>query len=144
MFKHIVVPLDGSTFSEEAVGPALSLGEKYGAKVTLLTVMLRIPESRLHIPMLDAQSEERGLRYLEEICTAQQDTPSVSIDLVVRLGMPAESIAEFAHETQADLIVMSTHGTTGMDRSRPTLGSTAWKLMHHLPCPILLIAPKPG
>ena len=142
MFTHVVVPLDGSTFSEVAIEPALSLGEKYHAKVTLLTIMLRIPESRFHIPMFDAQSEERGRHYLEEIRTARQETSSVSIDIVVRLGMPAESIEEFALETQADLIVMSTHGTTGMERSRPTLGSTAWKLMHHPPCPILLITPR--
>jgi nucleotide-binding universal stress UspA family protein len=139
MFTHILVPLDGSAFSETAVEPALSLGEKYGAKVTLFTVMLRIPESRLHVPMYDQQSEERGRHYLEEIRTARGSASPVPIDIVVCLGTPAESIAAFALEAQADLIVMSTHGTTGIDRNRPTLGSTAWKLMHHPPCPILLI-----
>jgi nucleotide-binding universal stress UspA family protein len=140
MFTHIVVPLDGSAFSEMAIKPALSLGEKYSAKVTLLTVMLRIPESRLHVPMYDQQSEESGRHYLEEIRAAEGEAP-VPIDIAVRLGTPAESIDAFALETQADLIVMSTHGTTGMDRDRPTLGSTAWKLMHHAPCSILLITP---
>lgn len=143
MFTHIVVPLDGSTFSEAAVEPALSLGEKYHAKVTLLTVMLRIPASRFHIPMFDAQSEERGRRYLEEIRTARQETSPVSVDIAVRLGTPAESIEEFVLEARADLIVMSTHGMTGMDRRRPTLGYTAWKLMHHPPCPILFMTARP-
>ena len=139
MFTHILVPLDGSAFSETALEPALSLGEKYGAKVTLFTVMLRIPASRLHVPLYDQQSEERGRHYLEEIRTVRGQASPVPIDIVVRLGTPAESIAAFALEAQADLIVMSTHGTTGIDRSRPTLGSTAWKLMHHPPCPILLL-----
>ena len=139
MFTQIVVPLDGSAFSETAIAPALSLGEKYRAKVTLFTVMLRIPESRLHVPLYDQQSEERGRQYLEEIQTARGQASPVAIDIVVRLGTPAESIAAFALEVHADLIVMSTHGTTGIDRSRPTLGSTAWKLMHHPPCPILLL-----
>jgi len=139
MFTQIVVPLDGSAFSETAIAPALSLGEKYRAKVTLFTVMLRIPESRLHVPLYDQQSEERGRQYLEEIQTARGQASPVAIDIVVRLGTPAESIAAFAREVHADLIVMSTHGTTGIDRSRPTLGSTAWKLMHHPPCPILLL-----
>lgn len=57
----------------------------------------------------------------------------------MRLGTPAESIETFAREARADLIVMSSHGTTGTDRSRPTLGSTAWKLMHHAPCPVWLM-----
>lgn len=138
MFTHILVPLDGSTFSETAIEPALSLGGKYSAKVTLLTVMLRIPESKLHVPIYDQQSEERGRQYLEEIRASQGGALSVPIDIAVRLGTPVESIEAFALETQVDLIVMSTHGTTGTDRRRPTLGSTAWKLMHHPPCPILL------
>ena len=144
MFTHILVPLDGSAFSETAVAPALSLGEKYGAKVTLLTVILRIPESRLHVPLYDQQSEERGQHYLEEIRTTRANASPVGIDTVVRLGTPAESIEAFALEAQVDLIVMSTHGTTGTDRNRPTLGSTAWKLMHHPPCPVLLIGPTPS
>ena len=141
MFPHILVPLDGSAFSDTAVKPALSLGEQYRAKVTLFTVMLRIPESRLHVPMYDQQSEEGGRHYLETIRAAQGEAPPVPIDIAVRLGTPAESIEAFAREAHADLIVMSTHGTTGTDRARPTLGSTAWKLMHHAPCPILLMPP---
>ena len=139
MFTHILVPLDGSAFSETAIETALSLGDKYNAKVTLLTVMLRIPESKLHVPMYDEQSEERGRHYLEALRASQRETTPVSMDIAVRLGTPAESIEAFALETQVDLIVMSTHGTTGTDRSRPTLGSTAWKLMHHAPCPVLLM-----
>ena len=139
MFTHILVPLDGSAFSETAVEPALSLGVKYRAKVTLFTVMLRIPESKLHVALYDQQSEARGRHYLEELRATRGEEATVPIDVAVRLGTPAESIAAFAREAQVDLIVMSTHGTTGTDRSRPTLGSTAWKLMHHAPCAVLLM-----
>jgi nucleotide-binding universal stress UspA family protein len=139
MFTHILVPLDGSAFSETAIEPALSLGDKYNAKVTLFTVMLRIPESKLHVALFDQQSEERGRRYLEELRSTRGEGSTASIDIAVRLGTPAECIAAFAREAGADLIVMSTHGTTGTDRSRPTLGSTAWKIMHHAPCPVLLM-----
>lgn len=63
-------------------------------------------------------------------------TASVPVDLVVTHGLPAERIAEVAMESQADLMVMSTHGTTG---TRYTLGSTAWKILQDAPCPVLLI-----
>ena len=144
MFNHILVPLDGSDFSESAVKTALSLGEKYNAKVTLFTVVLRIPESRLHVPMYDQQSEAGGRHYLEEIRDKAAAGSTIAIDLAVRLGTPAESIEAFALDAEVDLIVMSTHGTTGTELNRPTLGSTAWKLMHHAPCPVLLVTPERG
>jgi len=144
MFTHILVPLDGSDFSESAVKTALSLGEKYGAQVTLFTVVLRIPESRLHVPMYDQQSEAGGRRYLEETRDKAAAGSTIAIDLAVRLGTPAESIEAFALDAEVDLIVMSTHGTTGTELNRPTLGSTAWKLMHHAPCPVLLVTPERG
>jgi nucleotide-binding universal stress UspA family protein len=116
MFTHILVPLDGSEFSEHAIEPAGSLAEKYGARIRLLSAMVQFPASRLQVPMLDQRSEARGREYLEEA--------------------HAERIAEVAGDSHADLIVMSTHGTTG---PRHTLGSTAWKILQDAPCPVLLI-----
>ena len=60
MFIHILVPHNGSAFSETPIASLLSLVDKYGAKVTLLTVLLWIPESKLHVTLYDQQSEERG------------------------------------------------------------------------------------
>jgi nucleotide-binding universal stress UspA family protein len=139
VFKHILVPLDGSEYSERAVEPARSLAEQYSARLTLLTVMVRFPASRLHIARLDQGSEERGRQYLEEVRATQLGTASVSVDTVVPLGTPAESIAEFASHAAVDLIVMSTHGTASTGRVRHTLGSTAWKILQDAPCPVLLI-----
>ena len=62
------------------------------------------------------------------------------VDRVVRLGTAAEGILECAVESYADLIVMSTHGTTG---TRSSLGSTAWKILQEAPCPVLLLPAKP-
>jgi nucleotide-binding universal stress UspA family protein len=141
MFTHILVPLDGSEFSEQAIAPARSLAETYGGRITLLTVIVQFPESRLHIPVLNQRGEERGRQYLEDVRATHMGTPSVPVDLVVKHGMPAENIAETALDCHADLIVMSTHGTTG---TRYTLGSTAWKILQDAPCPVLLMtAPRP-
>jgi nucleotide-binding universal stress UspA family protein len=122
MFTHILVPLDGSAFAEQAIEPARSLAKKYGARITLLTVIMQFPASRLQIPMRDLHSDARARQYLEEVCATKMGTASVPVDLVVTHGLPAERIAEVAMESPADLIVMSTHGTTG---TRYTLGSTA-------------------
>ncbi len=136
MFTRILVPLDGSVFAEHAIEPARSLAETYGARITLLAVSMQFPESRLQAPMRDLQSDARAQQYLDEVRATTMGTASVPVDLVVTHGLPAERIAEVAMESQADLIVMSTHGTTG---TRYTLGSTAWKILQDAPCPVLLI-----
>jgi universal stress protein A len=136
MFTPILVPLDGSEFSEHAIAPARSLAETYGARITLLTVLVQVPASRLQVPTLDQRSEARGRRYLEDVRATHMGASAMPVDLVVKHGMPAETIAEVARDSQADLIVMSTHGTSG---TRYTLGSTAWKTLQDAPCPVLLM-----
>jgi nucleotide-binding universal stress UspA family protein len=143
MFTRILVPLDRSESAARAVEPALSLAEKYGARMTLLMVMFRAPlpdpESR-EGAFLDQYFEQHGQQYLEEICATRMRTVSVPVDRVVRLGTAAEGILEYAVESYAALIVMSTHGTTG---TRSSLGSTAWKILQEAPCPVLLLPAKP-
>jgi nucleotide-binding universal stress UspA family protein len=137
MFSQILVPLDGSELSERALADACSLSERYSASLTLLTVMLRFPESRLHVPLVDDHSQERGRKYLEE--AAGRLPAGVHAETVVQLGVPAFEIASYARRQGVDLIVMSTHGTTGTDRIRSPMGSTAWTVLHDTPCPVLLV-----
>ena len=139
MINHILLPLDGSAESEAAFATAASLAEAYGgARVTLLSVMLRFPESKIHVPKLDAQSEDLGTKYLQEF--ADERAPhSFPLELKVRLGVPASEIIAEAKDEDIDLIVMSTHGTTGVERDRRSIGSTAWRVLHDAPCPVLLV-----
>jgi nucleotide-binding universal stress UspA family protein len=53
MFTHLLVPLDGAECSAHAIEPARSLAETSGARITLLTVIMQFPESRLPVPVLD-------------------------------------------------------------------------------------------
>lgn len=139
MIEHILVPLDGSAQSEQAFADASSIAEAYGgARVTLLAVMLRFPESKIHVPKMDAQSEERGEEYLEEFVKSRAPH-TFPLDLRVRLGVPADEILSEAREKDVDLIVMSTHGTSGMERDPHSIGSTAWRVLHDAPCPVMLI-----
>jgi len=139
MFNHILVPLDGSEYSERALDSAFSVAEAYGgARVTLLAVMLRFPESRLHVPQMDEQSEERGKEYLRRLIE-RAGPHGFPVDLIVRLGVPAREIVATAKDTNVDLIVMSTHGTTGIERDQHSIGSTAWRVLHDAPCPVLLL-----
>jgi nucleotide-binding universal stress UspA family protein len=103
--------------------------------------MLQFPRSALQVPIVDQRSEEHGRRYLEDVRSSKVGAAAVPVTLVTKTGTPAEGIVEYARESQADLIVMSTHGTTG---TRYTLGSTAWKILQDAPCPVLLLpVPRP-
>jgi nucleotide-binding universal stress UspA family protein len=139
MFNHILVPLDGSEYSERALDSAFSVAEAYGgARVTLLAVMLRFPESKIHVPKMDEQSEGRGKEYLRALIE-RAGPHGFPVDLIVKLGVPAREIVATAKDMNVDLIVMSTHGTTGLERDQRSIGSTAWRVLHDAPCPVLLL-----
>jgi len=137
MITHILVPLDGSDASEQALAPAKELADRFGARVTLLTVMIRYPNSRIHVPQMDDRSVESGKAYLAGACG--RHNLGEGIELKSTLGMPAEAIIEFAASASVDLIVMSTHGTTGTTNLGHTLGSVAWKVLQHAPCAVYLV-----
>lgn len=143
MISHILVPLDGSEQSERALETASSVAEAYGgARVTLLAVMIRYPESRIHVPKLDEHSEDLGKGYLKDLCS--RHTRTFPVATKVRLGVPADEILAEARESHVDLIVMSTHGTAGVERDKHSIGSTAWRVLHDAPCPILLVPVAAG
>jgi len=99
--------------------------------------MLRFPESRIEVPKLDQRSVEHGRDYLADVLQ-RHDLPA-SVAQVAVLGTPAESIIEFVRSAGVDLICMSTHGTTGSDIVKHTIGSVAWKLLQQAPCPVYLV-----
>ena len=138
MISNILVPVDGSEQSERALETAASLAEAYGgARVTLLAVMIRFPESKIHAPKFDQHSTDLAGAYLTEVCSRHARTFPVATR--IRLGVPADEILAEAREGNFDLIVMSTHGTSGVERDKHSIGSTAWRVLHDAPCPILLL-----
>ena len=135
MYKHLLVPLDGSDNAELALEPALAIAEAMGARISLLAVALRYPESRIHVPVLDDKALDRAREYLQGL--AEKRYPhGVAMEVLARQGSPADEIVAAAVEGGIDLIVMTTH--TRADSS-PGLGSTAWKIVQHASCPILLV-----
>jgi nucleotide-binding universal stress UspA family protein len=135
MHKHIVVPLDGSSFGERALRPAFALARRTRARVVLLSVQDVWAASATELPY-----EEREA-YLEAIARryASVDTP---VRIAVRCGHPADQILEEAEASAADLIVMSTHGRGGV--TRLWLGSVADQCLRHTSLPLLLIRPRPA
>jgi len=141
MFKTILVPLDGSTLAEAAIPAAASLAKTLHAPVTLLHIIEKDAPQEIHNEHHITQADE-GTAYLEEL--AKRSIPAdIHVDWHVHTAAVkdvAASIVEHATtEFQPDLIVMCTHGKSGV---RDLLfGSIAQQVVAHGKTPLLLIKP---
>ena len=144
MYKEILVPLDGSELAEAAVPHAIELAKAFNASVTLLSVVEPVgvhaqPGAIGPVVSVTLNIEEemdRIREYLHGVAERYKDY-NVEIKKVVREGDPASIICDYAHETNADLIVMSTHGRSGIQRW--VYGSVADRVLRAAKIPILLI-----
>ena len=115
MFKHLLVPLDGSRLAESALPPAAYLAQTLGARVTLIHVIERAAPKEIHHQRHLSQPEE-ALQYLDEIA-ARAFPASVVVETHVHTSEVkdvARSIVEHTGELQPDLIVMCSHGSSGL------------------------------
>ena len=135
MFKSLLVPLDGSEYSERALAVGLELARLTGARVTALTVVLAYKDAHVpEVPSLEAQAKQRAEAYLKPFID-QAKTAGFDLDGIVAHGNPAEEILRAARERDADLIVMSTHGIGA--EGRHALGSVALRVLQSATCPVL-------
>jgi len=147
MLQSLLVPLDGSEFSERTLPIAHGLAKATGASLHLAHVHVsHTPEhflsnTQFHYQGLDladyeARHREEEIAYLDAIENRLDGTP---VDSVLLEGRVAEQIAEYATSVGADMVLMTTHGHTGV--SRMWLGSVADALIRQTVLPILVIHP---
>ena len=157
MYRHILVPLDGSSFAEQALphvqalvmaspGPVevylLSIAPLLqGRSVTMVSLYpFYVSQDHLDMARRELERLESDLQvYLAQIAQ-QVNGWGAHCHVDVRHGDPAEEILTQAAAVRADLIVMSTHGRSGLKRW--VFGSVAVKLLHQATLPILLIRPR--
>jgi nucleotide-binding universal stress UspA family protein len=150
--KTILVPLDGSPFSEQALEHAEKVARSYQAKVVLMRVGKVIAPEALGIPELSqafanelaaqqARKEAAAANYLDE--RAQKLLAhGLQVDTLVRIGDAATQIVEAAETLKVDLVIMSSHGRSGL--LRWVYGSVAERVLHHLRCSLLVVRIQEG
>jgi nucleotide-binding universal stress UspA family protein len=144
-WKRICCPIDFSGPSEEAVRVAADLSQRFDAELQLLHVF--------HVPtysFLDASVSPTGgmiQRLLDRVDSMLAHWQQVAEQLHARKvvatkleGIPHVEIVRFAHEAKCDLIVMGTHGHTGVKHA--LIGSVAEKVVRTAECPVLTIRPS--
>ena len=136
---HILVPTDFSEPSQRAMTYAFELAQKVGAKLSLLHVIeVPVYAIEVYLPLQDLEQDAR--RELARLLP-EAEAAHVDVTRLVAMGGPYEKILETATAEQVDLIVMATHGRTGL--SHLVLGSVAERVVRLAPCPVLTIRP-PG
>jgi nucleotide-binding universal stress UspA family protein len=138
--KRILVPLDGSELARQALPIAIELAVCAQAELLLLQVAARSIEDYLHgfpvatdLRLLLQEQLDSAICVLDD--TIRQR--SVQVSTVVAVGPTAQTIAEEAEHRHADLIVMATHGYTGIERWQ--LGSIADQVLRATTTPLLLV-----
>ena len=140
-FRTILVPTDFSDVSRKALDYALPLARQHGAKIVLVYVVEpRIyPENILIPPALEPDNValmKQARASLEKFRTQHVDA-DVPSEAVVALGKPFVEIINAAKAAKADLIVMPTHGFSGLKKI--LIGSTAERVVSHAACPVLIV-----
>ena len=144
--RHILVTLDGSDLATRAIERAVELGTVFGARYTLLRVVL--PNPLVPAPLVYPRKDQLELVARERSAAFGQLESEASIlrargldvqTVVVEAHNPATAILQFALENDVDVIALATHGRGGW--SRVALGSVADKVMRGSTIPVLLYRP---
>ena len=144
MYKKILVPLDSSPLGEAALSHAQALAKGEDTEIVLLSIPVTPTLDYLaRSPGLAAKviedAEKETLTYLKNQETKLAFS-GLKVSSIMREGPIPEVILEVADEVHADLIAMSTHGRSGIQRW--LMGSVADRIVQHTHIPVLLIRPK--
>jgi universal stress protein A len=133
--KNILCPLDLSTNSLEAIDVATSLAKaENGQIIFLFTAIPELPTESGYAAIEMAAATKAAQTELEQV---RPTDSSVAYRHEVRRGDPATEIVKFAKENAVDMIVMTTHGRSGI--SRLLMGSVAEHVVRRAPCPVLTL-----
>ncbi|WP_104990606.1 universal stress protein [Deinococcus sp. NW-56] len=137
---RILVTTDGSSLGHQALAHADALARALGADLSVLYVqpdpLPTVAEAYAYVPENAVQEQEEAMLALRDELQAR--LPHADLRLERASGRPVPRlILEAARTLEADLIVMSTHGRSGL--SRALLGSVAEAVTHHAPVPVLLV-----
>lgn len=144
MYKKILVPLDGSPHAEAALPHAKAIAQSEGAEIVLLRIpMMPATEFFAREPSIAVNIHEEeqaeAMKYINTKMEALK-REHIKVTAITQDGPVPETILDVAEQTQADMIAMSTHGRTGIQRW--LIGSVADKVVHHAHIPVMLIHPN--
>jgi nucleotide-binding universal stress UspA family protein len=140
--RQILVPIDFSEYSDLALKYAIPFAERFSAAITLLHVVeppVACPETGAMYPSAELleQLSQAEKERLAHVCEQQQLRVPLLRQALVQVGVPHEVINASAREQSIDLIILGTHGRTGL--AHMLHGSIAERVLREAPCPVLVL-----
>lgn len=143
MFKHILVPIDGSPTSQLAIDKAISLAKAFGSQVTAIFVIDPYPFTGVGTDFAYGQAEYLSAASAEANAAIQSakavfKAAAVDVDTaIVESNNAWRGIVQKSESCQADLIVIGSHGRSGLEKL--VLGSVTQAVLSHTQLPVLVV-----
>lgn len=143
--KKVLFSTDFSQDADEVLSYAISVAEKYGAEIDILHVVHQLADmTNFYVPhmsfdVIEAEMEDAARANLEKVCKEKLEG-KIPYSISIRKGVPYREIISASEESGSDIIVMGTHGHTGIDHV--LFGSTAEKVVRNSKVPVLTVRPK--
>jgi nucleotide-binding universal stress UspA family protein len=148
LYKKILVPLDGSKLAECALDHVKTIAAGCNVPEVILfrviepnpAVSEALSEGPIMYEELNNQMQQLAEKYLTGVAFKFNQGPGVDVHSAVAYGYAANEILEYAVKNNVDLIVMTSHGRSGI--SRWLFGSVADRVSHHSTVPVLIVTPS--
>jgi hypothetical protein len=135
--ENILVALDGSTYSDAALEQAISLGRICNSTIYAITVVDLYPEQMEVAPALMEKMSQDGREILDK-AKKRIEEENIACETIIHMGgQPHEFIVQEAKDKSIDLIVMGTHGRTGLKKL--VMGSVVQRVIGNAPCSVLVV-----
>jgi universal stress protein A len=144
--KKILVPTDFSDFSDNALALAVDVAKQHGSKISLLHVVSIVQQCVSDycfdanvVETIERKSRESAQDMMQKQIARVAPPSGVSIDVAIQQGLPYQEILSEIEEGKADLVVIGSHGKTGL---LGHLGSVADKVARNAKCPVMIVKEK--
>lgn len=140
--SKILVPIDFSNYSKNALRYAINFATKFNSKIYLIYVVEPViypsdfSMGQVTFPVADLEMNERANSELLNLAKSEIGV-DIEVETIIKTGKPFVEINETADALDIDLIIIATHGHTGMEHL--LFGSTAEKVVRKAPCPVLTL-----
>lgn len=140
--NSILVPIDFSEHSKKALQYAIPFAQQFGARISLLYVVeptvypADFSFGQVGFPAIEDELRKRGAEELDDLIKKEIGR-RVLAKRVIRTGKAFYEILQFADEERVNLIIIATHGHSGLEHA--LFGSTAEKVVRKAPCPVLVV-----